>query len=183
MEETFTKAIDILYLAKQHDVEIILNGDQLQIKIREDKTIDNGLLEEIRANKKLLIDYLSNDAWRSGIINNDNHKITSFNRDVVSPIPLSFSQERLWFIDRLEGSVQYHLPEVLRLKGELNGGALSKALAEIVNRHEILRTVYREENGAVYQEVKPAGTPGYCGRVMAVNTLGTQPGLTNILKS
>ena len=73
-------------------------------------------------------------------------------------IPLSFSQERLWFIDRLEGSVQYHLPEVLRLKGELNRGALSKALAEIVNRHEILRTVYREENGAVYQEVKPAGT-------------------------
>ena len=34
-------------------------------------------------------------------------------------IPLSFSQERLWFIDRLEGSVQYHLPAVLRLKGEI----------------------------------------------------------------
>ena len=80
MEEIFTKAIDILYLAKQHDVEIILNGDQLQIKIREDKTIDKNLLEEIRANKKSIIDYLSNDAWRSGIVNDDNHKINSFNR-------------------------------------------------------------------------------------------------------
>jgi hypothetical protein len=41
--------------------------------------------------------------------------------EVVNPrpaqIPLSFSQERLWFIDRLEGTVQYHIPAVLRLKG------------------------------------------------------------------
>src|ERR1700729_2096158 len=115
MQETLTKAIDILYLAKQHDVEIILNDNQLQIKIREDKTIDKDLLEEIRANKQSIIDYLSNDALRSGIVNNDNHKIKSFNRDVVKVIPLSFSQERLWFIDRLEGSVNYHLPVILRL--------------------------------------------------------------------
>jgi len=157
MEETFTKAIDILYLAKQNDVDIVLNGDQLQLKIPNDKTIDEDLLKEIRANKKIIIDLLSNDAWKSTIINNSNYKIKSFERNVVNPIPLSFSQERLWFIDRLEGSLQYHLPEVLRLKGALNREALSKALGAIVDRHEILRTVYREENGQVYQEVKPAG--------------------------
>ena len=39
-------------------------------------------------------------------------------------IPLSFSQERLWFIDRLEGSIQYHMPSVLRLQGKLNEMAL-----------------------------------------------------------
>ena len=44
--------------------------------------------------------------------------------EVIEPrpehIPLSFSQERMWFIDRMEGSVQYHVPAVLRLKGNLN---------------------------------------------------------------
>ena len=57
MEDTFTKAIDILYLAKQHGVDIILNGDQLQLKIPEDKTIDQDLLEKVKANKKLIIDF------------------------------------------------------------------------------------------------------------------------------
>ncbi|MEO7532808.1 MAG: amino acid adenylation domain-containing protein, partial [Ferruginibacter sp.] len=68
-------------------------------------------------------------------------------------IPLSFSQERLWFIDRLEGSVQYHLPSVLRLKGNLNKDALGFAFQNIVNRHEILRTVFPEVNGQAFQSV------------------------------
>ncbi|MEZ4691278.1 MAG: amino acid adenylation domain-containing protein [Ignavibacteria bacterium] len=68
-------------------------------------------------------------------------------------IPLSFSQERLWFIDRLEGTVQYHIPAVFRLKGELNKDALSKALQSIVERHEVLRTVIYEKNGTGYQKI------------------------------
>jgi acyl carrier protein len=78
--------------------------------------------------------------------------------EVVLPrperIPLSFSQERLWFIDRLEGSVQYHLPVVLKLKGEINKEALSHALQGIVNRHEVLRTVIREEAGDSWQLIR-----------------------------
>ncbi len=78
--------------------------------------------------------------------------------EVVTPrpthIPLSFSQERLWFIDQLEGSVQYHLPVVLRLKGKLNVEALSHSLQQIVNRHEVLRTVYREQEGQSWQYIK-----------------------------
>lgn len=69
-------------------------------------------------------------------------------------IPLSFSQQRLWFIDSLEGSLQYHLPEVLRLKGALNKEALEFAISGIINRHEVLRTTYLEENGEPYQVVK-----------------------------
>ena len=69
-------------------------------------------------------------------------------------IPLSFSQERLWFIDQLEGSVQYHLPTVLRLKGKLEKEALSHALQQIVNRHEVLRTVFKEEDGQSWQTIK-----------------------------
>lgn len=68
-------------------------------------------------------------------------------------IPLSFSQERLWFIDRLEGSVPYHIPTVLRIHGELSPKAVSAALRGVVQRHESLRTVIREDEGEAYQEI------------------------------
>ncbi|MHA4812505.1 amino acid adenylation domain-containing protein, partial [Flavitalea flava] len=72
-------------------------------------------------------------------------------------IPLSFAQERLWFIDQLDGSIQYHVPSVLRMKGNLHEEALFKALREIVNRHEVLRTVIEQEDGRPYQRVLEKG--------------------------
>ncbi|PSL44996.1 amino acid adenylation domain-containing protein, partial [Chitinophaga niastensis] len=69
-------------------------------------------------------------------------------------IPLSYSQERLWFIDQLEGSMQYHIPAILKLKGRLNIAALTNALQTIINRHEVLRTVIIAEDGIAYQQVK-----------------------------
>ena len=69
-------------------------------------------------------------------------------------IPLSFSQERLWFVDRLEGSVSFHVPVILKLEGRLNKEALSYSLKTIVDRHEVLRTVFLEEDGFPYQFIK-----------------------------
>jgi acyl carrier protein len=78
---------------------------------------------------------------------------------VVDPrpeiIPLSFNQERLWFIHQLEGSVEYHIPVILQLNGVLNPHALNYAVQNIVNRHEVLRTVYKEYKGQGYQHVLP----------------------------
>ncbi len=74
-------------------------------------------------------------------------------RLAMQHIPLSFSQERLWLIDRLEGSVHYHIPWVLRVKGPLNNEALAWAFSSIVNRHEVLRTGFYEEAGMGYQRV------------------------------
>ncbi|MEO6220583.1 MAG: amino acid adenylation domain-containing protein, partial [Ginsengibacter sp.] len=68
-------------------------------------------------------------------------------------IPLSFSQERLWITDRLKGSIQYHIPAVLRLKGKLNKEALTYSLQHLVNRHEVLRTVILEEEGQPHQHI------------------------------
>jgi acyl carrier protein len=72
-------------------------------------------------------------------------------------IPLSYSQERLWFIDRLEGSVAYHVPALLRLSSTPDIAALTAALGGIVNRHEVLRTVIKEHEGQGYQQVMPEG--------------------------
>ncbi|SJZ83675.1 non-ribosomal peptide synthase domain TIGR01720/amino acid adenylation domain-containing protein/thioester reductase domain-containing protein [Chitinophaga eiseniae] len=79
----------------------------------------------------------------------------------VSPrdekLPLSSAQERLWFIDWMEGSVAYHMPLVLKLDGDLDVTALKNALETIVERHEALRTVFREEDGTVSQYILPGG--------------------------
>ncbi len=63
--------------------------------------------------------------------------------DADAELPLSFSQEPLWFLDQLEpGSSAYNLPAVIRLSGPLEVGALEQSLNEIVRRHDSLRATF-----------------------------------------
>ncbi len=75
--------------------------------------------------------------------------------------PLSFGQERLWFLQRLEPEdSSYNVPMALSLSGRLAVGALLAALAEIVRRHEVLRTTYPAIDGRAVQQVhEPGGLP------------------------
>ncbi|MDH6128763.1 amino acid adenylation domain-containing protein [Kitasatospora sp. GP82] len=68
--------------------------------------------------------------------------------------PLSYAQRRLWFLARLDGpSAVYNLPLTLRLTGPLDVAALEAAIADLVDRHEVLRSVYGEADGEPYQRV------------------------------
>ncbi|HEU4560669.1 MAG TPA: amino acid adenylation domain-containing protein, partial [Longimicrobium sp.] len=71
-------------------------------------------------------------------------------------LALSFSQQRLWFLEQLGGlGDTYHIPERIRLGGELDGVALRRALDAIVARHEALRTTFVEVEGEPVQRIAP----------------------------
>jgi amino acid adenylation domain-containing protein len=74
-----------------------------------------------------------------------------------SALPLSFAQQRLWFIDQLEpGSAAYNMPFALRLRGRFDPSLLERAVTEIVRRHETLRTVFATVDGEPVQVVRDA---------------------------
>jgi amino acid adenylation domain-containing protein len=71
--------------------------------------------------------------------------------------PLSFSQQRLWVLDRLEPNTSvYNLPMAMMLKGKLDSEALNRTLSAIVQRHEVLRAQFRLNRGEPEQVIRPA---------------------------
>jgi amino acid adenylation domain-containing protein/non-ribosomal peptide synthase protein (TIGR01720 family) len=80
--------------------------------------------------------------------------ITRVDRD--RDFPLSFAQQRLWFLDQLEGTGSaYNIPGTICLSGELDIPALERSVSEIVKRHEVLRTVFVAEHGQPKQVILP----------------------------
>src|SRR5262249_10017871 len=78
--------------------------------------------------------------------------------DRRGPLPLSYAQQRLWFLDQLEpGGIAYNVPVAVRLRGALKVKALERALSEIVRRHEALRTRFPAVDGEPAQVIDEPG--------------------------
>jgi amino acid adenylation domain-containing protein len=76
-------------------------------------------------------------------------------------LPLSFGQQRLWFLDRLEpGNAAYNIPSAVRLAGEVSADLLGRIFAEVVRRHEVLRTTFRLRDGKPVQVIASPHPPG-----------------------
>ncbi|MCD6377048.1 MAG: amino acid adenylation domain-containing protein, partial [Caldisericaceae bacterium] len=72
-------------------------------------------------------------------------------------LPLSFSQQRLWFLDKLaSGSANYNIPTAIRLKGRLNIQVLERCIQTLIKRHETLRTTFNEKDGEPVQVILPS---------------------------
>ena len=91
-------------------------------------------------------------------------------------VPLSFAQSRLWFLDQLQGpSPIYNMAVALRLSGRLDAEVLGAALADVVGRHESLRTVFPVAEGMPQQVVMPAERVDFGWQVVDAGGWSAEP--------
>ncbi|WP_280335102.1 non-ribosomal peptide synthetase, partial [Nocardia wallacei] len=84
-------------------------------------------------------------------------RLVARERSATQPVPLSFAQQRMWFLNQYDtSSSAYNLPLAIRLSGELDTAALKLAIFDVVRRHESLRTRYPEQDGVATQVTVPA---------------------------
>jgi amino acid adenylation domain-containing protein len=123
---------------------VVISVDGAALKISAPKgVLTPELRQELSERKPDIIEFLrsSREASRTG-----NRTITRLDRN-GSSLPLSFSQQRLWFLHQLDSeSSVYNIPVAIKLSGTLDSSALENALAAIVERHEILKTCFIREN-------------------------------------
>ncbi|MEU8837259.1 amino acid adenylation domain-containing protein, partial [Streptomyces sp900116325] len=85
-------------------------------------------------------------------------EIVRVDRD-SGPLPVSFAQQRLWFLDRLvPDSAFYNMPDGYEIRGPLDIGALQSAVDAVVTRHESLRTTFTERDGVPWQVIHPTAS-------------------------
>ncbi|HLZ86224.1 MAG TPA: condensation domain-containing protein, partial [Puia sp.] len=140
--------VELLHRLKDSNIELGLTGDDIEVNF-DGQELPAGIQEEIRDNKTAIVAFLKE--MSAG------HTLSAFVRERPAQIPLSYAQERLWFIDELSGSIQYHMTISFRLKGPLDREGLAYSFQAVIRRHESLRTVIREHHGEAYQQVLPAG--------------------------
>ncbi len=104
----------------------------------------------LQSDKLELLDYLLAEAEITS------SQLTIARRTSSENLPLSFAQQRLWFLNQLEpNSPFYNISAALRLKGVLNLPALENSFNEIIRRHEVLRTAFIVVDGQPIQVVTP----------------------------
>jgi amino acid adenylation domain-containing protein len=120
------------------DVRLSVNGQRLRVNAPKGVLTDS-LRAQIGERKQELLQFLSDYEQSGALI-----PPAILRRTSSDPAPLSFAQERLWFLEQLEsGSAVYNICRASRLIGQLNIAALEASLSEILRRHEILRSQIR----------------------------------------
>lgn len=125
--------------AEQHDIELFLENGKLGYRAYQSQP-NRGLLEQLSEHKDAILHYLQQQAANMP--------------DYCKPLPVSTSQQRIWTIDQLEhGSTEFHIPVALLLPRSVDLLTLTERLKTIVERHYVLRCVFTEKEGQLYQRV------------------------------
>nr|AAG02358.1 peptide synthetase NRPS6 [Streptomyces verticillus] len=141
---TTPRITDLLTELRGRQVTLTADGDRLHCRAPRGALTDE-LLATIRARRDELLAHLRAD-----------RRIPRHD----GPAPLSFAQERLWLLHQFHPhDSAYNIPLHIALRGPLNPAALRAALAEVVRRHDVLRTRYAISRGLPRPVVEPAHTP------------------------
>lgn len=138
--------------------EFLAELDKLGIKLWNDKgmlgyrapkgTLTKKLMSSIKNRKSEILAFLSQQDVEQM------PAVTPVSR--ADEIPMSFGQQRLWFLNRLESAnLSYNIAGAFSLMGKINKQALEDSLKQIEERHETLRTTFAEKNGTAYQQINP----------------------------
>jgi hypothetical protein len=143
-----------LYKLNKLGFYLWLEGNKLKYKQYKECNEENTILNEIKSNKDDIIEFLKINECYSPVLPYEPYIYKSNNRKS----PLSFAQERLWFIDRYEGgSNVYNIPMIFKLSNSVKLDILETSIKSIVSRHEILRSLIKEDDkGNSYQLVMSA---------------------------
>ncbi|MCF6437763.1 non-ribosomal peptide synthetase [Pseudoalteromonas sp. MMG022] len=134
-------------------IKLWQDNGQLKYKAAKGAWTDE-VREQIIARKEEIIEFLSQRSQKS-----DTPPIVPVARvgedgQLLNRFPLSFAQERLWFMDQLEpGGTSYSLPVAVSISGELNVTHLEQAFNALIDRHENLRTVFESVEGKGQQVI------------------------------
>jgi len=142
--------LEFLSYLRSLEVRVWAEGDKLRYKSRE-RVMTVALVDELAKHKGDILNLLSEV------------RVDTFGAlPVIQPLardgelPLSFAQQRLWFLDQLESnSAAYNIPTAVRLCGQLNITALERSFSEVVRRHESLRTTFKAIDGKPVQVISP----------------------------
>ncbi|NEP88105.1 MAG: amino acid adenylation domain-containing protein [Okeania sp. SIO2C2] len=143
---------EFLFELRNQDIQLWVEGDRLHYSAPEGK-LTPTLLDQLRERKGEVLSFLYS-AKQS--VYSQQSQIKPIERN-GNPPPLSYAQQRLWFIEKMAlSSNTYNLPLTLHLVGKLDYLALEKSLNQIIARHETLRTTFSEINGTPAQIIKPS---------------------------
>jgi amino acid adenylation domain-containing protein len=139
---------ELLATLRQKDVKLWLDGDKLRYRAAKD-TLSPELLAQLKTQKAEIIDFLKSIGAGSR-----SHIPPLMPGDRTGNLPLSFGQQRLWFLHQFEpSSSANNVPVVVRFKGTLDVAALEQSLNYVVSRHEVLRTTFPSIDGQPIQAI------------------------------
>jgi amino acid adenylation domain-containing protein len=131
----------------QHGVRVTNNNGKLNLKLP--KELDIEVKSKLIKNKEEFKLFLES------MFINDEAKQIKPRKPMENTLKASFAQQRLWFLDSLQGgSPEYNMPMVFKVEGLLNIDLMKDVLYTIIERHEILRTVYVTDGGETLQHIR-----------------------------
>src|SRR5690554_406607 len=137
----------VLALLAEHNIRLSLENEQLKVNAAKG-AVTPEILSQLKAHKDELL------AWVKQAQAKQQAQQSIAPRPESPTAPLSFAQQRLWFIDQLApGNVTYNLPAALVLRGDVNVDVLQAVVNQLVQRHEALRTRFVDNNGEAEQVV------------------------------